>query len=144
MRRPRAPRADPNGYVLWIATLRAQKRPELLIEMARRMPQHRFMLVGGSDPGERGQAYAQAVRAAAAALPNVRVQGFTPFEQADRLFDGARVVVNTSEYEGFSQHVPPGLGAGSAHRGLHRHGFAPGGRAGLRHRLRGRVRERAP
>jgi len=98
---PAGAKADPRGYVLWIATLRAQKRPEIFIEIARRMPRHRFLLVGGSDPGERGQAYAQAVRAAAAALPNVTVLGFTRFEKADRLFDGARVVVNTSEYEGF-------------------------------------------
>ena len=98
---PPGARADPNGYVLWIATLRAQKRPELLIEMARRMPQHRFLMVGGQDEGTKGLAYAQSVRAAAAALPNVRVRGFVPFAEADRLFDGARVVVNTSSYEGF-------------------------------------------
>jgi hypothetical protein len=31
----------------------------------------------------------------------VQVRGFVPFAEADRLFDGARVVVNTSEFEGF-------------------------------------------
>jgi glycosyltransferase involved in cell wall biosynthesis len=98
---PTGARADARGYVLWIATLRSQKRPEILIEIARRMPRQRFMLVGGSDSDARAQSYARAMREAAAALPNVQVRGFTPFEQADRLFDGARVVLNTSEYEGF-------------------------------------------
>jgi glycosyltransferase involved in cell wall biosynthesis len=98
---PPGAKADPRGYVLWVARLRAQKRPELLIEMARRMPRHRFVIVGGPDQGARGQAYEQGIRAAAAAVPNVEVTGFVPFERADRLFDGARVVVNTSTYEGF-------------------------------------------
>ena len=97
---PAGARADPRGYVLWVATMREQKRPELFIELARRMPQHRFMIVGGNDPGP-GETYAEAVRAAAAQLPNMTVRGFVPFAEADRLFDGARVLVNTSTYEGF-------------------------------------------
>lgn len=98
---PEGARADPNGYVLWCATVRAQKRPEIFLDMARRFPRHRFMLVGGQDGDRRGREYAEGVRAAARALPNMTVHGFTPFEQAERLFDGARVVVNTSDYEGF-------------------------------------------
>ena len=98
---PEGARADPRGYVLWCATVRAQKRPEIFLDMARRFPQHRFMLVGGQDGDRRGQEYAEGVRAAARALPNMTVHGFTPFEEAERLFDGARVVMNTSEYEGF-------------------------------------------
>jgi hypothetical protein len=41
------------------------------------------------------------IRDAAAALPNVEYRGFMPFGEADRVFDGARLVVNTSTYEGF-------------------------------------------
>ena len=98
---PEGAKGDPKGYVLWVATLRASKRPEILIELARRMPQHTFVMVGGQDGGPKGLEYAQGVRAAAASLPNVQVRGFVPFAEADRLFDGARLVVNTSEYEGF-------------------------------------------
>lgn len=98
---PAGARGDPRGYVLWVATLRASKRPELLIEMARRMPQHTFVMVGGQDSGPKGLEFAQGIRAAANSLPNVQVRGFVPFVEADRLFDGARLVVNTSEYEGF-------------------------------------------
>jgi glycosyltransferase involved in cell wall biosynthesis len=93
--------ADPGGYVLWCATVRAQKRPEIFLELARRLPRHRFMLVGGQDGDRRGREYAEGVRAAARQLPNMAVRGFTPFAEAERLFDGARVIVNTSPYEGF-------------------------------------------
>jgi glycosyltransferase involved in cell wall biosynthesis len=98
---PRGAGADRAGYVLWVATVRAQKRPEMFLEMARRLPGQRFVLVGGSDSDRGGLEYARAIRDAAAALPNVEYRGFMPFGEADRVFDGARLVVNTSTYEGF-------------------------------------------
>lgn len=93
--------ADPRGYVLWVASVKPQKRPELFLEMARRLPQHRFVMIGGPDASGRGQAYADGIKAACAALPNVEYRGFLPYVEADRQFSGARVLVNTSLYEGF-------------------------------------------
>jgi glycosyltransferase involved in cell wall biosynthesis len=98
---PAGARADRHGYVLWVATVRAQKRPELALEIARRLPQHKFIMIGGHDIGRGGEDYARAVREAAAKLPNVDYKGFVPFAEADRYFSGARVVLNTSSYEGF-------------------------------------------
>lgn len=93
--------ADRAGYVLWIATVRPAKRPEMFFEIARRLPQHRFVLVGGPDGGRAAAEYMRSVAQAAAAIPNVELRGFVPFAEAEREFDGARVVINTSSYEGF-------------------------------------------
>jgi glycosyltransferase involved in cell wall biosynthesis len=98
---PAGAKADPDGYVLWVATVRAQKRPELLLEVARRLPQYRFVMVGGHDIGWNGEEFERGIRAAAAGLPNVEYRGFLPYLEADRVFDGARVLLNTSSYEGF-------------------------------------------
>ncbi|MEO7743014.1 MAG: glycosyltransferase family 4 protein [Usitatibacter sp.] len=98
---PAGAAADRNGYVLWVATVREQKRPELFVEMARRLPRQRFVIVGGTDPDRIGQEYAGRFREGLKTLPNVEYRGFMPFAQADRVFDGARVLVNTSSYEGF-------------------------------------------
>lgn len=98
---PAGAKADPNGYVLWVATVREQKRPELFLELARRMPHHRFVMVGGHDTDRIGMEYINHVREALKTLPNVEYRGFMPFADADRVFDGARVLVNTSSYEGF-------------------------------------------
>lgn len=92
---------DPAGYVLWVATVRPSKRPEILLEIARRLPQLRFVMIGGSDPGRRAEEYLRSVAEAARAAPNLEVRGFVPFAEAERAFDGARVVLNTSLYEGF-------------------------------------------
>ena len=98
---PEGSRPAPTDYVLWTATVRPSKRPEILIEMARRLPQYRFVMIGGPDPGRRAEEYMRSVVEAAAGVPNVEVRGFVPFAEAERAFDGARVVLNTSLYEGF-------------------------------------------
>lgn len=98
---PPAARADRDGYVLWVATMRAQKRPEILFEVAQRMPEYRFVMIGGSDPDRKGKEYVRGVREKIATLPNVEYRGFMPFDEADRAFDGARLLLNTSGYEGF-------------------------------------------
>jgi glycosyltransferase involved in cell wall biosynthesis len=98
---PPGAKADRAGYVLWAATVRPSKRAEMFLEIARRMPRQRFVMVGGPDPGARAEAYYRAVIEAARAIPNIDVKGFVPFAQAERYFDGARVLLNTSLYEGF-------------------------------------------
>ena len=98
---PAHARADHAGYVLWVGAIRAQKRPEVFLDLARRLPRHRFVMIGGGERGSRGEAYAQHVRAAAQALPNVQFKGFLPYPDADRHFDGARLLVSTSLVEGF-------------------------------------------
>jgi glycosyltransferase involved in cell wall biosynthesis len=84
--------------VLWVGTIRAGKRPEILLELAARLPHRRFVIVGGPDRSE--TALFERVRSQAAGLANVEFTGFLPFAQAERRFDDARVFVNTSEYEG--------------------------------------------
>jgi glycosyltransferase involved in cell wall biosynthesis len=84
--------------VLWVGTLHQNKRPELFLELAARLPARRFVLIGGPRPGAR--AFYERIRAQAAALANVEATGFLPLAEAERWFDRARVLVNTSTYEG--------------------------------------------
>lgn len=85
--------------VLWVSNLRALKRPELVLELARQLPQVKFTLVGGPMPG--GQAYYDDMLAAAARLPNVTMLGPVPYAESAALFDRARIFLNTSSIEGF-------------------------------------------
>jgi glycosyltransferase involved in cell wall biosynthesis len=85
--------------VLWLSNLRALKRPELALELARQLPQVKFTLAGGPMPG--GETYYQDVLAAAARLPNVTMLGPVRYADTGPLFDRARVFLNTSSIEGF-------------------------------------------
>lgn len=84
--------------VLWVSTIRAGKRPQLFLELARRLPQRRFVMVGG--PGRDDPALYERMRAEAATLGNVEFAGFVPLAQVEQHFDAARVFVNTSRFEG--------------------------------------------
>jgi glycosyltransferase involved in cell wall biosynthesis len=98
---PPGARSDRAGYVLWAASVRPSKRAELAIEIARRLPNYRFVMLGGPDPDRRSREYYASLAEAARALPNLEMKGFVPFTEAERWFDGARLVLNTSLYEGF-------------------------------------------
>jgi glycosyltransferase involved in cell wall biosynthesis len=85
--------------VLWVGNLRPVKRPDVVLELARRLPQYRFVLIGGSPPG--GEDYFARIQEAAQSLPNVVLTGGIAYPAVGEWFDRARLHVNTSDYEGF-------------------------------------------
>lgn len=90
-------RTRTQDYVLWVASLREWKRPEWLIELARRLPALKFRMVGGAD----NTRYERRLRNLAASVTNLDVLGFIPFADVEEQFDGALLFVNTSLHEGF-------------------------------------------
>lgn len=101
---PPQARADTAGVVLWVAMMRELKRPELFLEIARRLPRHRFVMVGGPIGGGARSSdldYFRSVERGAAQLDNVEFAGFVPYTRIDAYFDRARLFVNTSRIEGF-------------------------------------------
>jgi len=111
--------------ILWVGVIRSGKRPELLLELARRLPQRRFVMVGGPRGGD--AALFERTRADAATLPNVEFTGFLPLPEVESRFDAARLFVNTSDFEGlpntflqaWARGVPT-LGTVEAGTGAHR------------------------
>src|SRR6185503_16129673 len=99
---PRSSEKRQKDLVLWVGTIHDQKRPEILLELARRMPQRRFVMIGGPSPkGERFRpGYYEGIRDQAARLPNVEFTGFLPLAEVEPWFDRARVLVCTSLFEG--------------------------------------------
>ncbi len=88
--------------VLWVASMRERdyKRPELFLELARRLPRRRFVMIGGAGGNASTNAGFERIRNAATALPNVEFTGFLPLPRVEPYFDRARVLVNTSLHEG--------------------------------------------
>jgi len=85
--------------VLWVANMRPLKRPELLLELASRSPGRRFVMIGGPLPGS--ESYFRSIEDRARGLSNIEFMGFLPYAQANAYFSRARMLVNTSETEGF-------------------------------------------
>src|SRR5690606_22673221 len=76
---PPPPSQPKDVDVPWVGNFRRVKRPDLALALARRLPQYRFVLVGGSVPG--GQAYFDEMAAAARVLPNVTLTGGIPYTE---------------------------------------------------------------
>ena len=85
--------------VLWTANLRPVKRPEVVLELARRLPHVRFTMAGGRLPGE--EACFAAIMREAQELPNVTCLGAVAYSEIGRLFTRAKLFLNTSLIEGF-------------------------------------------
>jgi len=85
--------------VLWVNNLRQFKRPDLLLELARRLPHLRFCMIGGEQPGA-AELYA-GIAAQAALLRNLSFSGRVPYHRMAERYAAARVFVNTSDSEGF-------------------------------------------
>lgn len=99
---PPNPLAVPTGpEVLWCSMMRQIKRPELFIEVAKRLPHLTFRMVGGALPSEDGQRQFQKAKEMSALVPNLIFEGFQPYDAADALFNRACVFVNTAVDEGF-------------------------------------------
>jgi glycosyltransferase involved in cell wall biosynthesis len=96
---PAAQQLQADIDVLWVANLRRVKRPDRLLAIAKALPQFRFHMAGGPFPGE-ADLY-ERIRADAANIPNLTFHGAVPYRDVSRLFDRARLFVNTSELEGF-------------------------------------------
>jgi len=85
--------------LLWVSNIRQVKRPDLILELAERMPEVKIHMVGGPLPGD--EALFRDVRDAAAAKANVTFHGRLSYRDANHLYGRAKVLVNTSDVEGF-------------------------------------------
>jgi glycosyltransferase involved in cell wall biosynthesis len=84
---------------LWVANIRQLKRPDRMLELARGLPSQRFAMIGGTQPG--AASLLAEVAAEARVLPNLSFLGAVPYHDVGEHFERARVLVNTSDIEGF-------------------------------------------
>jgi len=89
----------PKPVVFWAGSLRPIKRPELLLQTARQVPEVEFVLAG--PPAPKHEALAERVKAEAAGLPNVRLAGLVPNSELREMLTQAHALMNTSVTEGF-------------------------------------------
>jgi glycosyltransferase involved in cell wall biosynthesis len=89
------PQAD---TILWVGRADNEiKRPELILELARRLPEYPFVIVlAPLDSPAHERCLELAAR-----LPNVKTLGLIPFQEIEQHFAQAKLLINTSTIEGF-------------------------------------------
>jgi glycosyltransferase involved in cell wall biosynthesis len=84
---------------LWVSNMRPVKRPDVLLNVAEQLPNVSFHMVGGTVNG--AQEFFATVKAQASGRNNVTFHGAVAYREANALYGRARVLVNTSDVEGF-------------------------------------------
>ncbi len=93
--------SEPTGQIIWVNNFKNGKRPHLFVELARRLPQYKFVMVGAI--ANRGR-YARWLRNMLAKAPaNLQHLGALPIEQTNEQISQSDLLVYTSKagVEGF-------------------------------------------
>ncbi len=93
------PGMDRDIDVLWVNNFRGFKRPELILDIARSMPQASFAMIGGPMMGFHD--LFNKVRDEASAIDNLQFVGAVPYSEVNAYFSRAKLFLNTSDSEGF-------------------------------------------
>lgn len=87
--------------VAWVGVLRQPKRPDLLVEIARRLPSVEFIICGGASNHRSPAGYGERMIEELMCLPNVRYAGQVAPATALEIIANSAVLLSTSEREGF-------------------------------------------
>lgn len=83
--------------VVWVANFRKLKRPEWFLGLAQANPNIKFSMAGGPISKE----FFNHIAHEAATIPNLSFLGPISIEESNTLIGNAKILVCTSEYEGF-------------------------------------------
>jgi glycosyltransferase involved in cell wall biosynthesis len=88
-------------YVAWVGMLRQPKRPDLLIEIAQKMPGIHFLVCGAPTQHRSPPEYGKRIVERLQALPNVEYLGQVAPDRAAQVIEEAALLLATSDGEGF-------------------------------------------
>ena len=89
---------EPGGsYVLWVGRCAPIKRPWIMIETARRLPQYQFVMVMPKED----ELFWMSVIGEASHVQNLKIVEGASYFEMDQFFRDAAVLVSTSAVEGF-------------------------------------------
>jgi glycosyltransferase involved in cell wall biosynthesis len=96
--KPHFERAD---YVAWVGMLRQSKRPDLLIEIAKKAPAIHFVVCGAPSEHRSPLGYGERIVDDLRQLPNVELLGQVAPDKAQGIIAQAAILLSTSDGEGF-------------------------------------------
>lgn len=85
--------------VLWVGRCEAWKNPALFLDLALALPSHRFVMICPPKPGLK--ALFESIRERALTIPNLLFIERVPFAESDRYYRDSKLLVGTSDAEGF-------------------------------------------
>lgn len=97
---PRPRPAGPRAAIVWIGRCAPVKRPDLFVNLARAIPEERFLMIAPVAAGPSRALYDElAPRIAETA--NLEYRAGAALAEIDQVLDAAKLLVNTSDSEGY-------------------------------------------
>lgn len=96
---PEEKQCEKNIDILWVNNFRQFKRPELVIDLAKMLPQYNICMIGGPVPGN--ETLFNNVQEMSNEVDNLSVMGAIPYADVNNYFSRSKVFINTSDWEGF-------------------------------------------
>ena len=90
--------ARKGDYVLWVGNSTEDKRPHLVVELARALPHIRFRMIMAMAPTRPNDDF---IRSRLPEVPNLDYLGHVPFSEISEHYQKARLFISTSRCEGF-------------------------------------------
>jgi len=85
--------------ILWVNNYRDFKRPELVPELSKLLPEYNMTMIGGPVPGN--EKLFEVVKNLSNGLDNLSVLGAIPYQDVNDYFSRTKIFINTSDWEGF-------------------------------------------
>ncbi len=96
----RADKPDSKDYILWIGRCdKLYKQPEHFLHLARENPDYKFVMIAPAATNQ--QDYFELIRKQASTVSNLLFINFVPHNESNSYFQKAKLLVNTSNQEGF-------------------------------------------
>ncbi|MFW5895197.1 MAG: glycosyltransferase family 4 protein [archaeon] len=86
-------------YCLWVGKIRSVKRPSLFLEIAKKLQNYKFIMIGGESSQE--PSLYNKIKQKSKEIPNLDFKGYVPHSEIFDYYKNASVLVHTSKTEGF-------------------------------------------
>lgn len=86
-------------YILWVGRAADYKRPELFIDIVRRYPERKFVMICNESSYDNG--FMNFIRENSDRIKNLIFYNYVPYPQMADYYRKAQLLVNTSDFEGF-------------------------------------------
>ena len=93
-----APGNNKQPIILWVGAIAEVKQPELFVNLAKAVPQGTFYMIGGHS---NNQELYNKIKDCSKKISNLDYLGVVPFDEIDRYFSRASILVNTSMFEAY-------------------------------------------
>ncbi|EMR73001.1 glycosyltransferase [Thermoplasmatales archaeon SCGC AB-539-N05] len=90
--------SNPKPKILWIGRIKDIKRPELFLELAKRIPEYEFLMIGGPTLD---LDYYNKIKNEASKIKNLKFLGTIQHDQINSYYQKSSILINTSIKEGF-------------------------------------------